>query len=87
MTFFSRYIIILALLHIVHSLDNGLAPTPVMGWLGWERFKCNVDCENDPKNCIHEGLFREIANRMVSDGYVDAGYKYINLDDCWMGIL
>ncbi|KFM72458.1 Alpha-N-acetylgalactosaminidase, partial [Stegodyphus mimosarum] len=33
-------------------LDNGLALTPPMGWLAWERFQCNVDCENDPKNCI-----------------------------------
>ncbi len=23
-----------------------------VGWLVWERFACNIDCENDPKNCI-----------------------------------
>ena len=34
------------------SLDNGLALTPPMGWLAWERFRCNTDCVNDPKNCI-----------------------------------
>lgn len=22
------------------------------GWLSWERFRCNTDCENDPDNCI-----------------------------------
>ena len=25
---------------------------PPMGWLAWERFRCNTDCENDPHNCI-----------------------------------
>ncbi len=34
------------------ALDNGLALTPPMGWLAWERFRCNIDCENDPHNCI-----------------------------------
>ncbi|XP_052348611.1 alpha-N-acetylgalactosaminidase-like [Oncorhynchus keta] len=26
--------------------------TPPMGWMSWERFCCNIDCENDPKNYI-----------------------------------
>jgi len=33
-------------------LDNGLARTPPMGWLSWERFECNTDCESDPDSCI-----------------------------------
>jgi len=37
---------------VIHSLDNGLARTPPMGWLSWERFGCNTDCENDPDHCI-----------------------------------
>lgn len=36
----------------VECLDNGLAKTPPMGWLSWERFRCNTDCEGDPDNCI-----------------------------------
>lgn len=36
----------------VASLENGLARTPPMGWLAWERFRCNTDCKNDPENCI-----------------------------------
>ena len=36
----------------VQALDNGLARTPPMGWLAWERFRCNTDCINDPHNCI-----------------------------------
>jgi alpha-N-acetylgalactosaminidase len=34
------------------SLNNGLARTPPMGFLTWERFRCNRDCANDPDNCI-----------------------------------
>lgn len=34
------------------ALENGLALTPPMGWLAWERFRCNVDCREDPRNCI-----------------------------------
>lgn len=36
----------------VTSLDNGLALTPPMGWMSWQRFRCNVDCENYPDECI-----------------------------------
>lgn len=25
----------------------------------------------------------EMADKMVSDGYKDAGYEYIIIDDCW----
>lgn len=36
----------------VVALENGIARTPPMGWLAWERFRCNTDCKNDPDNCI-----------------------------------
>jgi alpha-N-acetylgalactosaminidase len=35
-----------------NGLDNGVALTPPMGWMTWERFRCNIDCKNDPDNCI-----------------------------------
>lgn len=34
------------------ALDNGLAKTPTMGWLHWERFMCNVNCREQPDACI-----------------------------------
>lgn len=34
------------------ALDNGLALTPTMGWLHWERFMCNLDCQEEPDACI-----------------------------------
>ncbi|XP_029347375.1 alpha-N-acetylgalactosaminidase-like [Acyrthosiphon pisum] len=65
-------------------LENGLARTPPMGWLAWERFRCNTDCKNDPDNCISEKLFRTMTDLVISEGYAAAGYEYINVDDCWL---
>lgn len=66
------------------ALDNGLARTPTMGWLHWERFMCNLDCQEEPDACISEQLFMQMADLMVSDGWRDAGYEYLCIDDCWM---
>ncbi|XP_060531168.1 alpha-N-acetylgalactosaminidase [Cylas formicarius] len=71
-------------LHCVRPLDNGLGRTPPMGWLSWERFRCNTDCKNDPDNCISENLFRTMADIVVNEGYANLGYEYINVDDCWL---
>ncbi|XP_035219890.1 alpha-galactosidase A-like [Stegodyphus dumicola] len=69
---------------VVDGLDNGLAMTPPMGWLSWERFTCNTDCKNDPANCISERLYMDMADRLVADGYKELGYEFVNIDDCWM---
>lgn len=52
-----------------------LAHTPPMGWNSWNRFGCDVS----------EGLIRETADALVSSGLRDAGYRYVNIDDCWHG--
>lgn len=37
------------------------------------------------KYCEHsEQLFKNAADYIVSDGYKDAGYEYVIIDDCWM---
>jgi alpha-galactosidase len=54
---------------------SGLATTPPMGWNSWNKFGCNVS----------EQLIRETADAMVSSGMKDAGYRYVNIDDCWHG--
>ncbi|XP_037277051.2 alpha-N-acetylgalactosaminidase isoform X2 [Rhipicephalus microplus] len=64
-------------------LDNGQALTPPMGWMSWERFRCNVDCYKDPDNCLSEKLFMRMADHLADDGYRDAGYVYLVIDDCW----
>lgn len=45
-------VLVLALVAQVLVLENGLLRKPPMGWLAWERFRCNIDCNEDPKNCI-----------------------------------
>jgi alpha-galactosidase len=52
-----------------------LAATPPMGWNSWNHFGCDVD----------EQLIRETAEAMVSSGMKEAGYQYVNIDDCWHG--
>ena len=50
-----------------------LAQTPPMGWNSWNTFASN----------INENLIREMADFMVNEGYRDAGYEYLVIDDCW----
>ena len=72
-----RVVILLSILYCasyVNGLDNGLALTPPMGWMTWERFRCNTDCTNDPDNCISESLIRQQADRMAEDGFLESGY-------------
>ncbi|XP_026779085.2 alpha-N-acetylgalactosaminidase [Pangasianodon hypophthalmus] len=76
-------ILLLAFSIAAQALDNGLMRTPPMGWLAWERFRCDIDCENDPQNCISEVLFRDMADRLAEDGWRELGYVYVNIDDCW----
>ncbi|KAF6120533.1 alpha-N-acetylgalactosaminidase [Phyllostomus discolor] len=80
-----KTVLLLALADQVLALENGLLRTPPMGWLAWERFRCNIDCDADPKNCISEQLFMEMADRLAEDGWRDLGYTYLNIDDCWIG--
>lgn len=54
---------------------ENLAQTPQMGWSTWNKFQCN----------INEQIIRDIADEMVSSGLRDAGYVYLNIDDCWHG--
>lgn len=51
-----------------------LTPTPPLGWNSWNKFGCDID----------EELIRETADAMVASGMADAGYEYVNIDDCWM---
>ncbi|KAF3838653.1 hypothetical protein F7725_010421 [Dissostichus mawsoni] len=82
-----RAVFLLALTVLVcpaaEALDNGLALKPTMGWLHWERFMCNTDCDKDPNNCISERLYMQMADVMVKEGWKEAGYEYVCIDDCW----
>jgi len=54
---------------------QAIAATPPMGWNSWNKFACD----------INEQLVREVADAMVSSGLREAGYQYVNIDDCWQG--
>lgn len=57
----------------IEKYNNGAGLTPIMGWSSWNAFREKID----------ENLIREIAAAMKDAGLVDAGYTYLNLDDCW----
>ncbi|XP_053736825.1 alpha-N-acetylgalactosaminidase-like [Synchiropus splendidus] len=78
--------LLMGLVSLTISLDNGLLKTPPMGWMAWERFRCDIDCKEDPKNCISENLFRDMADRLAEDGWRELGYEYVMIDDCWMSM-
>jgi alpha-galactosidase len=50
-----------------------LALTPSMGWNSWNKFACNVS----------EDMIKNMADAVVKSGMKDAGYQYVNIDDCW----
>ncbi|XP_041984557.1 alpha-N-acetylgalactosaminidase-like isoform X2 [Aricia agestis] len=55
-----------------------------MGWLTWQRFRCITDCKKYPNECISEALITRTADIMVKEGYLQAGYNYVGIDDCWL---
>lgn len=59
------------------AINNGLGLTPPMGWNTWcTQGHCGLDVCNDAE-------VRSIADAMASNGMKEAGYQYINMDDCW----
>ncbi len=38
------------------SARNSLAATPPMGWMSWELFRCDIDCDKEPEFCISEKM-------------------------------
>jgi len=46
-------LLVVVVVVVVDGLDNGLALTPPMGWMTWERFRCTLDCENRT-DCLNE---------------------------------
>ncbi|EHL03276.1 putative Alpha-galactosidase [Glarea lozoyensis 74030] len=77
-------ILILAAVGVVHGLpaaeelnrrlNNGLGKTPVLGWNSWNQGGCSA---------ASASVALKTANAFISLGLKDAGYTYINIDDCW----
>ena len=49
--------------------------TPPMGWNSWNKFACDG---------LNETVIKGMADAFITSGMKDAGYQYVNLDDCWM---
>ncbi len=57
-----------------HADAPGLVPTPPMGFNDWNAYGCNVNAT----------LIEDEANYIHSSGMQRDGYKYVNIDDCWL---
>jgi alpha-galactosidase len=57
------------------TADSTLAATPPMGWNSWNHFACKVTADD----------VRAAADAIATNGMKDAGYIYVNIDDCWQG--
>jgi alpha-galactosidase len=64
----------LSALAAARALDNGVARTPPMGWNSWNKYACKG---------LNEQVVRATADAMATNGMKDAGYQYVNIDDCW----
>ncbi len=54
--------------------ENGLALRPPMGFNDWAHYECHIS----------QRLFVETARALVRTGLARLGYRYVNIDDCWM---
>jgi alpha-galactosidase len=55
-------------------LENGLGRTPALGYNNWN----NGGCTHATADAA-----LKVADLLVSLGLKDAGYQYLNIDDCW----
>ena len=59
---------------VASSSNADVARTPPMGWSSWNALHCGIS----------EGIIANVSKGLVDSGLKDAGYVYVNLDDCWM---
>jgi alpha-galactosidase len=55
--------------------DQAAPPLPQMGFNNWNSTHCRDE--------FNEAMIRGIADKFISLGLRDAGYRYVNIDDCW----
>lgn len=72
---YSLYPVKVAIAQHTNATKSSQSLTPPMGWNSWNHYACSG---------LNEDVIEKTASAMVSNGLKDAGYTYINLDDCWM---
>jgi alpha-galactosidase len=67
-----------AVLPLAHALvsSDGTGRLPALGWNSWNEYACDIS----------EDLFLEVAQKLADLGLKDAGYEYVNIDDCWSSL-
>jgi alpha-galactosidase len=55
--------------------QSSIVQTPPMGWNSWNHFACKVTAAD----------VRGAADAIAKNGMKEAGYVYVNVDDCWQG--
>ncbi|KAK0274546.1 hypothetical protein LTR35_011702 [Friedmanniomyces endolithicus] len=58
------------------ELPGGVGRLPALGWNSWNAYGCDID----------SAKIMQAANAVVSMGFKDAGYNYVNSDDCWSSL-
>lgn len=59
----------------ITAASDSLALTPPMGWNSWNFFEEHIS----------DSIIRQMADAMVDNGMRYAGYRYIVIDDFWVG--
>ena len=54
-------------------MRKAMCAVPPMGWNSWNTFTEN----------INEDLVKETVDAMKEQGFLEAGYEYVVIDDCW----
>ncbi len=60
---------------VAQALPDGQALTPPMGFNNWNSTHCRAE--------FNEAMVKGVADKFLSAGLKEAGYQYVNLDDCW----
>jgi alpha-galactosidase len=53
--------------------EDGVGKLPALGWNSWNAYHCEIDAQK----------IMDAAHAIVDKGFKDAGYVYVNSDDCW----
>ena len=74
-TGFGTLMCLLAIATTPVQADEATPVLPQMGFNNWNSTHCRDEFD--------EGMIRGIADKFISLGLKDAGYQYVNVDDCW----
>ncbi|KAI1818104.1 glycoside hydrolase family 27 protein [Poronia punctata] len=71
----SLKVLLLSSIPVISALqwEDGTGKLPALGWNSWNAYGCDID----------ETKVLEAAQGLVDFGFKDAGYEYVNIDDCW----